>query len=82
MTYGGDPYFGRTDSDGATVPMVGPLKSTNGIGFLYLDSLGAVTATAANVRQIQVTIRTGSGVVNSLGETVSDSITATIYTRN
>ena len=82
ITYGGDPYLGRTDSGGTTVPLVGPLRASDGVGFAYLDQTGSVTATAADVRQIRVTIRTSSGVVNSVGQTVSDSITATIFTRN
>lgn len=82
ITYDGEPYLGRTDAGGTAVPLVGPLKATNGIAFAYLDSLGAVTSTANRVRQIRVTIRTASGVVNSVGETVSDSVTAVIYTRN
>lgn len=82
ITYGGEAYLGRRDEGGTTVPMVGPLKSSNGVSFIYLDSLGSVTTTSTDVRQIQVTIRTTSGAVNSLGETVSDSITALIYTRN
>lgn len=82
ITYGGEPYLGRRDPDGTTVPMVGPLKSSTGVSFVYLDSLGAVTGTSTDVRQIQVTIRTLSGALNSLGETVSDSITALVFTRN
>ena len=82
ITSDGDAYLGRTDASGTTVPMVGPLKTTNGLSYRYADSLGAVTSTPAAVRQITVTIRTSSGVVNSLGTTVSDSITAVIYTRN
>ncbi|HSG07802.1 MAG TPA: prepilin-type N-terminal cleavage/methylation domain-containing protein [Longimicrobiales bacterium] len=82
ITYAGDPYLGRTDAGGNTVPMVGPLKASNGVSFVYMDSVGTVTTTANKVRQIQVTIRTASGVVNSVGNTVSDSITALIYTRN
>ena len=62
--------------------MVGPLAATNGFGFVYRDAMGAVTATPADVRQIEVTIRTGSTVLNSLGNLVSDEITALIYTRN
>jgi hypothetical protein len=62
--------------------MVGPLAGSSGLGFVYLDSLGATTTTNADVRQILVTIRTASTVLNSLGEMVSDSITALVFTRN
>ena len=82
ITYDGDPYLGRTDISGNVVPMVGPLKASNGVSFVYMDSIGGVTTTSTRVRQIQVTIRTSSPVRNSVGGTVSDSITATIYTRN
>ncbi len=82
-SYGGEPYLARkVPGSSSVVPMVGPLKPTNGIQFTYLDSLGAVTATPASVRLIEVTLRTDSGIQNSQGRAVSDSITARIYTRN
>jgi hypothetical protein len=81
-TLGGDPYLGRRQNGGAMVPIVGPIQAGTGLDFVYRDALGNVTATAANVRQIVVTVRTGSGVLNSLGQEVSDSITAWVYTRN
>lgn len=81
--YRGDIYLGRADTSDAMVPVVGPLKSTRGLAFEYLDTAGVATKTATDVRLIQVTLRTGgSGVLNSLGEEVSDSVTALIYTRN
>jgi prepilin-type N-terminal cleavage/methylation domain-containing protein len=64
------------------MPVAGPLRATNGLQFIYRDAMGAVTATEENVRQIEVRIRTGTGVQNSLNQQVSDSITAWIYTRN
>lgn len=82
ITYDGEPYLGRTDASGTTVPLVGPLKTSTGLSFVYMDSVGNTTATTTKVRQIQVTVRTASGVVNSVGQTVSDSIKARIYTRN
>lgn len=82
MTLDGDTYLGRTDTDGTEVPLVGPLKSSNGVEFAYMDQDGNATTTEADVRQIEVTVRTASGVLNSLGEMVSDSATALIYTRN
>lgn len=86
-TYGlfaqdGQYYLGRRESGTTVTPIVGPVKSGNGVAFEYLDGDGNTTATPADVRQIVVTIRTDSGVMNSLGEAVSDSITARIYTRN
>ena len=82
VTYDGEAYLGRTDQGGTTVPMVGPLKASTGLSFVYLDTLGNATTTTTDVRQIRVTVRTASGAMNSLGEMVSDSITALIYTRN
>jgi prepilin-type N-terminal cleavage/methylation domain-containing protein len=81
-TYNGDVYLGRAEGAAALSPVAGPLRASTGIEFAYRDSVGTVTATAANVRQIVVSVRSGSGVLNSLGQTVSDSITAWVYTRN
>jgi prepilin-type N-terminal cleavage/methylation domain-containing protein len=55
---GGQNWLGaRSVSAGQVLqPVVGPLAAT-GLSFAYYDSLGNVTATAANVRQIQVTLR-------------------------
>ncbi len=50
--------------------------------FTYLDADGNVTTDEGSVRQIIVTLRTASTVMNSLGEMVSDSISGRIYTRN
>lgn len=81
-TYSGDTYLGRGESGGALSPVAGPIRATGGLQFVYRDALGAVTATPANVRQIVVTVRSASGVLNSLNQPVTDSITAWIYTRN
>jgi len=78
----GDTYLGRAEGNAALTPVAGPLRANTGIQFVYRDALGAVTGTPANVSQIVVTVRSGSGVLNSLGQTVSDSITAWVYTRN
>ena len=78
----GDVYLGRADSTAALTPVAGPLRAGTGIEFVYRDAIGNVTGTPADVRQIVVTVRSGSGVLNSLGQTVSDSITAWVYTRN
>jgi prepilin-type N-terminal cleavage/methylation domain-containing protein len=82
VTLNGATYLGRTDVNGNQVPLVGPLEPTDGVQFAYLDSIGNVTTTATEVRQIQVTVRTSSGAVNSVGQPVADSITGLIYTRN
>ena len=82
ITESGQTYLGRTPAGGSAAPMVGPLKASTGIEFTYLDSLGAVTATTTNVRQIRVKIRTESAVRNARGQLVRDSLTGRIYTRN
>ena len=41
----------------ATSQVAGPLRPNNGITFTYYDSTGTVTATAANVRSVNVMVR-------------------------
>jgi prepilin-type N-terminal cleavage/methylation domain-containing protein len=81
-TYSGGTYLGRREGAGAWVPIAGPLRAGTGIEFVYRNALGAVTNVPANVRQIVVRIRSGSPVINSLGNPITDSITAWVYTRN
>lgn len=81
-TFSGDPYLGRRQRAADMVPIVGPIRAGTGLEFVYRDALGNVTSTPTDVRQIVVTVRTGSGVLNSLDQEVQDSITAWIYTRN
>ncbi len=78
----GDSYLGRRVGNGDMIPIAGPLRAGDGLEFEYRDALGTVTAVPADVRMIVVTIRTGSTVLNSLGEMVSDSITVWVYARN
>ena len=82
MTRNGEVYLARRQGTGAWVPMVGPIQATNGLEFVYRDAQRAVTNVEEDVRLIEVTVRTGSTVVNSLGDLVSDEITMLIYTRN
>lgn len=86
-TYGlyelyGDFYLGRKAPGSAAEPIVGPLAEVGGLSFSYRDADGAVTTVSTDVRQIVITVRTSSGVLNSFGEPVADSITTWIYTRN
>jgi prepilin-type N-terminal cleavage/methylation domain-containing protein len=81
-TYDGQPYLGRKDSTNTISPLVGPLKSTDGVAFRYLDSTGAVTATKTNISQIEVTLRTLSSARGPKGNLVADSATTRIYLRN
>jgi prepilin-type N-terminal cleavage/methylation domain-containing protein len=77
----GDTYLARRDT-GSYIPIAGPLTDADGLEFVYRDALGNVTAVDTLVSQIQVTIRTGSEVLNSLGQLTRDSILVWIHTRN
>lgn len=78
----GETYLARRDGGGDMVPIAGPIRSTDGLQFVYRDELGNVTATPVDVRQLEVLVRTGGTVLDGRGGMVSDSITAWIYTRN
>lgn len=78
----GDVYLGRRTGTGDMIPVAGPLRDRGGLAFVYRDAMGDVTTTPADVAQIEVTVRTGSEVLNSLGEMVSDSVLVWIHTRN
>jgi hypothetical protein len=77
-----DTYLARREGTGPVVPVAGPLRDNRGLEFVYRDALGNVTTTPTDVRQIEVVIRTGSEVMNSLGQMVSDSVSVWIHTRN
>ena len=77
----GDRYLARRDT-GDFVPIAGPLAATNGLQFIYRDSLGVVTNVPSQVAQIEVTVRTGSQVLDSRGNLVQDSVQVWIHTRN
>lgn len=82
-TIDGAKYLGRKDSDGATpAALVGPLASSSGLAFRYLDTLNAVTATLADIAQIEITLRTSSTVRGPQGGYVADSITSRVSLRN
>lgn len=82
FSYDGDTYLGRREPGESALPLVGPLRASGGVEFTYLDADGNTTSVTTDVRQIVVTMRTASEVMNSLGEMVSDSISGRIYTRN
>ncbi|MDH5589511.1 MAG: prepilin-type N-terminal cleavage/methylation domain-containing protein [Gemmatimonadota bacterium] len=82
MQLDGDYYLSRRNAAGVLSPLVGPLRPGRGLEFTYLDEFGVVTTDPLKVRQIGVTIRSESKALNSLGEMVSDTIFARIYTRN
>ena len=84
-TYGlysldGDFYLARR-SGTTTAPLVGPLSS-NGVSFIYTDSLGNVTTNPRAVSQIEVTLRSESRVRDMQGRIVKDSLTTAIFLRN
>lgn len=72
----------RSGTDMFPWPIAGPIRPTGGLEFIYRDALGNVTGTPANVRQIEVRIRTNSPVINTVGNQVTDSLDTWIYTRN
>lgn len=78
----GDSYLARRVGNGDMIPIAGPLRTGTGLEFAYRDANGTVTNVPTDVRQIQIWVRTGSKVLNSLGKMVSDSITVWVYTRN
>jgi prepilin-type N-terminal cleavage/methylation domain-containing protein len=71
----------------AMQPVLGPLRSGNGLGFEYFNSAGATTADVKQVRSIRVTIRglSDQAVVSGAGSTnavVGDSIVTQVVLRN
>jgi prepilin-type N-terminal cleavage/methylation domain-containing protein len=83
ITWGGEEYLGRRISTaGSPDPLVGPLVPTRGVSFRYLDSIGAVTTTKADVAQIEVTLRYQSPVRNVRNQLIRDSIMGRVYLRN
>lgn len=71
----------------AMQPVLGPLRSGNGLGFEYFNSAGAATADVKQVRSIRVTIRglSDQAVVSGAGTTnavVGDSIVTQVVLRN
>jgi hypothetical protein len=80
----GEWYLARRSMDEVTEPLVGPLlpASADGLQFEYLNNLGLATNFRSEVAQIRVTLRSASSVTTSLGQTVADSLVASIYPRN
>ena len=83
-------YLGRSTPGGSFEPMIGPLRdytagyntTKKGVEFLYYDANGITTAVAADVRRIDIVIRTWSPVTNQDGTNVEDSVSLSVYTRN
>jgi prepilin-type N-terminal cleavage/methylation domain-containing protein len=82
FTLDGAPYLGRREPGGRSTPMVGPLRSSSGLVFRYLDTLNAVTAVLTDIAQVEITLRTLSPVRGPNGGQVADSVVTRIFTRN
>ncbi|MEZ4415567.1 MAG: prepilin-type N-terminal cleavage/methylation domain-containing protein [Gemmatimonadota bacterium] len=82
--YAGKSYLGRWSSTSSFVPLVGPLDASSGpaLTLEYFDANGAVTAVPADVRRIDVLVRTAAPVQATGAITVVDSLRATVYARN
>lgn len=65
-------------------PLVGPLRASASDAplFRYLNATGNVTATASQVRQVEVTLRSDTRARGPGGGVIRDSVTARIQTRN
>lgn len=81
IPYDGEHYVGRQIPGGSWTPVVGPIRA-GGLSFAYLDEDGVATTTATDVRQIRITVRTGSDVLDSTGQPVRDSVSTVVHTRN
>lgn len=82
-TYDGETYLTRKlEPSGTAAPVVGPLMSAGGLAFQFLDSDGNVTAIAADVRQVVVTLKTRHEARDEAGAQIVDSLKTRIYTRN
>lgn len=81
---GGEWYLGQARAGVGWQPLVGPLRtpSTSTPLFRYLNATGATTTVAAQVRQVEVTLRTDGQVRGPGGMIIRDSITARIQARN
>ncbi|TVP58656.1 MAG: prepilin-type N-terminal cleavage/methylation domain-containing protein [Gemmatimonadales bacterium] len=77
----GDIYLGR-GLDGEPEPVIGPIAANDGLRFDYLDANGDPTTTPADVRTIQVTVRTVSRARGARGELIADSLSVFVNPRN
>ena len=82
FTLDGESYLGHKEWAGSPIAMVGPLRNPGGLAFRYLDAAGAVTAVGADIRQVEVALRTLSNARGAGGQPISDSIVTRIYLRN
>ena len=78
----GEVFLGRGLGDAPLEPVIGPIAANGGLRFDYLDTNGTPTAIPADVRTIQVTVRTLSGARGPSGDPISDSLSVFVNPRN
>jgi hypothetical protein len=84
-SYNSENYLGRSVAGGSWVPLVGPLTGRSGrpgLEFEFLDGTGTTTAVPADVRQIDVTLRSWAQARGYDGSLVVDSLSSSIFMRN
>ena len=87
FVFSGESWIGHQEPGESATPLVGPIPATfapgvPGVEFIYLDSLGVVTATAADVEQIEMRVRTKSDALQASGYQITDSLVTRVYLRN
>lgn len=77
-------FLGQQRPGSGWEPLVGPVRApeTGAPLFRYLNAAGTPTATAAQVRQVEVRLRTDGRARGPGGVIIRDSITARIQARN
>jgi prepilin-type N-terminal cleavage/methylation domain-containing protein len=77
-------FLGQRRPGGTWEPLVGPFQAPDGSSrlFRYLDAAGTATATAANVRQVEFSLRTRSPVRGPGGVPIGDSLVTRVQFRN
>jgi prepilin-type N-terminal cleavage/methylation domain-containing protein len=84
-TYNSETYLGRSVAGGSWIPLVGPLTGQTGrpgLEFAFIDDAGSTTAVPADVRQIDVTLRSWAQARGYDGALVVDSLSSSIFMRN
>jgi hypothetical protein len=61
--------------------LTGPLRAADGLEFRYLDSAGAETAVAANVRAVEFALRSEAQFRRSVDESPQDSVVLRVQLR-
>ena len=84
-TFESETYLGRAEGGAAWTPIVGPLAGLSGrpgLEFSFLDGAGNAAATADQIRQVAVTLRSFSEARGRNGDHVVDSLSSRIFMRN